>query len=48
MFWYAWGMYQALYRRVLILCIQDMSEEGHIVHKSNRKTVGQKYTKNGE
>lgn len=48
MFWYACGMYQALYHRVLILYIHDMSEGGHIVYKSNRKTVGQKNTKNGE
>ncbi len=41
-------MYQALYRGVLILYIRDMSEEGHIVYKSNRKTVGQKYIKKGE
>ena len=47
MFLYALGMYQALYLRILILYIRDMSVLGHIVFKSNRSTVEQKYTKQG-
>ncbi len=39
---YAWGMYERLYRRAMLLHFQDMSEIGHIVHKYNRKTVQQK------
>ncbi len=39
MFWYALGMYQALYECVLLINNQDMSERGHIVYTSNIKTV---------
>ena len=48
MFWYASGMYEGLYRGLVILSTQDMSEKGNIVHKYNRKTVQQKYNQVGE
>ena len=45
MFLYACFMSERLYRGLLSIQIRDMSEEGHIVHAYNRKTVQHKYTK---
>src|SRR3990170_2257122 len=45
MFVYALVKYERLYRRLLSIETRDMSESGHIVHRFNRKTVEQKYTK---
>jgi len=41
-------MYEALLACVVIIYIQDMSEEGHIVYKYNKTTVQQKYTRREE
>ena len=45
MFLYALVMYEALYRGIVYINTQDMSEKGHIVHTQNRRTVQQKYTR---
>ena len=43
MFCYACGEYEALYARLFSIKTRDMSNKGHIVHKSNKKTVKHKY-----
>jgi hypothetical protein len=40
---YACGEYEGLYLRLFSIKTCDMSDSGHIVHKSNRKTVQHKY-----
>ena len=48
---YVYGMYERLYRGLVSIKKCDMSENRHIVYKSNRKTVQHKYrrkTKNGK
>jgi hypothetical protein len=56
-FWYCWvmfcyacGAYEALYACLFSIKTRDMSNKGHIVHKSNKKTVKHKYRrkKNGK
>ena len=43
MFCYAYGAYEALYARLFSIKTRDMSNKGHIVYKSNKKTVKHKY-----
>lgn len=47
---YALSTHEPLYGRLCSIESCDMSEKGHIVSKSNKKTVGQNYRreKNGE
>jgi len=46
MLYYVLGKYEPLYCGLGIIKTQDMSGNRHIVSKSNKTTVGQKY-KNG-
>jgi len=43
MLFYACGEHEHLYLRLASIETYDMSHSGHIVHKSNRKTVKHKY-----
>jgi hypothetical protein len=46
MLFYACGTYEHLYLRLVFIETYDMSYSGHIVYKSNRKTVKHKYRRN--
>jgi hypothetical protein len=50
MLFYAYGEYERLYACLSSIKTRDMSNNGHIVYKSNRKTVKHKYRrkKNGK
>ena len=43
---YACGEHEHLYLRLVFIETYDMSHSGHIVYKSNRKTVKHKYRRN--
>ena len=45
---YACCEYERLYLRLFSITTRDMSNSGHIVHKSNKKTVKHKYKRKNQ